>query len=65
MRWSGHIACTGGMRNEDNILFGKPEGKTPFGRRQHRGEDNIRMGIREIRWEGLHWMHLDQDRNQW
>jgi hypothetical protein len=23
------------------------------------------MDIREIRWEGVDWIHLAQDRNQW
>jgi hypothetical protein len=25
----------------------------------------IRMDIREIGWEGVDWMHLAQDREQW
>jgi len=29
------------------------------------GEDDIRMDFREIGWEGVNWMHLAQDRNQW
>jgi hypothetical protein len=32
---------------------------------RHRWEDNIRMDLREIGWEGIEWMHLDQDRDQW
>jgi hypothetical protein len=28
-------------------------------------EDDIKMDLREIRWEGLDWMHLAQDRGQW
>jgi hypothetical protein len=30
-----------------------------------RWEDNIRMDLREIGWEGMNWMHLAQDREQW
>jgi hypothetical protein len=26
-----------------------------------RWEDNIRMDLREIEWEGVDWMHLAQD----
>jgi hypothetical protein len=26
---------------------------------------NIRMDFREIGWEGVDWMHLSQDRDQW
>jgi hypothetical protein len=29
------------------------------------GEDNLRMDLREIDWEGVDWMHLAQDRDQW
>jgi hypothetical protein len=32
------------------VLIGKPEGKMPFGRHRHRGEDNIRMDLKEIGW---------------
>jgi hypothetical protein len=27
--------------------------------------DNIKMGIGEIRWGGMNWIDLAQDRNQW
>jgi len=32
---------------------------------RRRREDNIRMDLREICWEGVEWIHLDQDRYQW
>jgi len=32
MRWVGHVAQMGQMRNAYNILVGKPEGKRPLGR---------------------------------
>jgi hypothetical protein len=50
------------VRNAYKILFGKPEGKRPL----RRWENNIRMDLREMNWEGgVDWMHLDQDRFQW
>jgi hypothetical protein len=55
----------GEMRNVYNILIGKPEEKRPLGRSRHRWEDNIRMDLREIRWEGVDWIHLAQDRDWW
>jgi hypothetical protein len=36
-----------------------------LGRPRHRGEDNIIMGVRKIEWEGVDWIHLVQDRDQW
>jgi hypothetical protein len=32
------------MRNSNNILVGKPEGKRPLGKNRRRWEDNIKMG---------------------
>jgi hypothetical protein len=52
------------MRNAYKILVGKPEGKTSLGIPRHRWEDNIRMDLREIRWEGVDWIHLAQDTGQ-
>jgi hypothetical protein len=44
---------------------GKPEGKRPLGRRRHRWVDNINMDLREIVWDGVYWMDMAQDRDQW
>jgi hypothetical protein len=41
------------MRNAYEILVRKPEGNCPVGRYRHRWEDNIRMDLREVRWEGV------------
>jgi hypothetical protein len=41
------------MRNEYNILVGKPNGKSPLGRTGRRWEYNIRMELRKIWWEGV------------
>jgi hypothetical protein len=34
-------------------LVGKPEGKRPLGRPRRRWVDNIKINIREIRWDGM------------
>jgi hypothetical protein len=65
MRWVGHVAWMGEMKNGYNILIEKSEGMRSLGRPKHRWEDNIRMVLREIRWEGVKWIHLAQDRDQW
>jgi len=46
-------------------MVGKSKGKRSLGRRKRRWEYNIRMNFREIVWEGVDWMHLAQDRDQW
>jgi hypothetical protein len=42
----GHVALVGKMRNVQNILVGKPEGKGRLGRPRCRWEDNIKMELR-------------------
>jgi hypothetical protein len=42
-----------------------PEEKRPLRRPRYRWEDNIRMNLGEVGWEGVDWMHLAQDRDQW
>jgi hypothetical protein len=42
-----------GRRSSYRILWGKPEGKRPLGRQKCRLVDNIKMGLREIGWDGL------------
>jgi hypothetical protein len=52
----------GDTRNTFRILVGKPEGKRPVGRPRRRWADNIKM---EIGWDGVDWIELVQDRDQW
>jgi hypothetical protein len=46
------------------VLVGKPEGRRPLGR-PSRWEDNIKMDLREVGWEGMDWIDLAQDRDRW
>jgi hypothetical protein len=47
------------------ILVGKPEGKRQRERPRRRLEDNIRIDLVEIEWEGVDCTHLAEDRDQW
>jgi hypothetical protein len=49
-------------RNAYRILVGKPEGKRPLGRPRRTWVDNIKMDLREIRWDGMDMIDLAQDR---
>jgi len=53
------------MRNECKSLVGKQENKRSRGRPRRSWEDNIKMDLNEIWCEGVDWMRLDQNRNQW
>jgi hypothetical protein len=65
MRWASHIARIRAMRNTYRILAVQHEGKRPRGRPRRRWEDNVRMNLMEIGWEGAGWIHLAQVRDQW
>jgi transcription termination factor 2 len=66
MRWAGHVArMGGGIRNAYKILVGMPEGKILLGRPRRRWMDNIKMDLREIGWNGVDWIDMAQDRDQW
>jgi transposase len=56
-------ACStnGAKRNAYRILEGKPEGNRPLGRPRRRWVDNIR----EIGRDGMDWIDLARDRDQW
>jgi hypothetical protein len=56
MRWVGHVACVGQERKVYKVLVGKLEGKRPLKRPRHRGEDWIRMELRQIGW--CAWMFV-------
>jgi hypothetical protein len=55
----------GEKRNAYRILMGNPVGKRPLGRPRRRWVDNIKMELGEIGWNGMDWIDLIQDREQW
>jgi hypothetical protein len=55
----------GEKRNSCSILVGKTEGKRPVGRPRRRWVDNIAINLREIGGDGMDWIDLAQDRDQW
>ncbi|KAJ4450659.1 hypothetical protein ANN_02088 [Periplaneta americana] len=65
LKWAGHVARMGESRNAYRVLVGRPEGKRPLGRPRRRWEDNIKMDLREVGYDGRDWINLAQDRDQW
>jgi hypothetical protein len=55
--WDGLVALMG---NVGRVFGFWSERMRPRG-----GGDVIRMDVRKIWWEGLDWIHLDQDKDQW
>ena len=52
MRGAEHVARTGERRGAYKGLLGKPEGKRPLGRPRRIWENNIKMAIQVVGWEG-------------
>jgi hypothetical protein len=63
MRWAGHVVRMGAMRSAYKILVGKLEGTSRHRRRIC--ENNIRMYLRVIGWEVVHWIYVAQDKDRW
>ena len=54
-----HVACMGERRGVYRVLVGKPEGKRPLGRPRRRWEDNFKMDLQNVAWEGRGGHGLD------
>jgi hypothetical protein len=53
-----------GWRSAYRALVGRPEEKSPLGRRRRGMDYDIRMVFQEIGWRGMDWIELAQDRNR-
>jgi hypothetical protein len=47
------------------ILVKKPEEKRPLGRPRCRWVIDIKVDLGDILWDGMDWIDLAQDRDQW
>jgi hypothetical protein len=65
MRWAEQVARMDEETNAYNILVGTPEGKSQLGRPRRRWVHNIKMDLRETGWDGVDWIDMPQDRDQW
>ena len=43
----------------------KSEGIRSHGRQWRWWDDDIKIDLKEIGWEGVHWINLAQERNKW
>jgi hypothetical protein len=55
----------GEKRNAYRILMGKLEGKRPLGRPRRMRVGNIKINLREIGCDGMDWIDLDENSDQW
>jgi hypothetical protein len=58
MRLAENVARLREKRNAYRISVGKPEGKRPIARHEHRWVRNVKMDLRRIGWGGTDWSDL-------
>jgi hypothetical protein len=61
----GRAYSTNGENRNAYRILGMPEGKRSLGRPRRRWVDNVKMDVRDIEWDGMDWIDLAQDRDQW
>jgi hypothetical protein len=54
-----------GIRTGDLPVCSIVPQPTTLPRAPRRWVDNIKMDLREIGWDGVNWIDMDQDRDQW
>jgi hypothetical protein len=62
VRWTGHVARIRERRGVYRVMVGRPEGERPAERPRRRWEDNIKIDLREIDFNGANWIRLARDR---
>ena len=58
MRWVGHVARIGKKSAPYRILVRKPPGARSIARPRLIWEDNIKLDVKAIEWEGVNWINL-------
>jgi predicted nucleic acid-binding Zn-ribbon protein len=57
--------CSTCGRDAFKILVGESQSKRDRLYPMFRWEENVRMDLREIGWDGVDWINLAQDRDEW
>jgi hypothetical protein len=54
----GQVVRIGEVRSAYTVLVGKLYWKRTLENHRHRWENNIRIDLSEVGWEGVDWIHL-------
>jgi hypothetical protein len=57
------VARMGGREGAYRVLVGRPGGNSPLERPRRRWDFEIRMVLQQVRWRGMDWIELAQDRD--
>jgi hypothetical protein len=65
IRQMGYVASMVNIRNTYKILVESLNGRDPLERSRCKWEDEINTDLKETVCEGLEWVHLSRERDQW
>jgi hypothetical protein len=65
MRWAGHVARMGRRGMHIGYWWEIQKERDHWEHQDVSGVDNVKMDLREIEWDGMDWIDLAQDRDQW
>ena len=65
MIWEGHLAHRGGKRNTCGVLVGRPVRNETLGKQWRKCEDNIKMDLKVMGWDGVEWNNPDYFWEMW
>ena len=65
MRWVRHVARMVARRGAYRVLAWKPEGKRLLGRPRRRWNDDIKIDLQEVGFEGMDCIDVAQNRDSW
>ena len=63
-RWAGHVARMEDRRGAHRVLMWRPDEGGSLGRPRRRWEDNIKTDLQKVRWGGVDWLALAQERDR-
>jgi hypothetical protein len=65
MRWVGHVERMEGRQMYIGLWWENLKESAYLDKPMRRGEDNIKMELKEISQKGLNWIYLAQNRDLW
>jgi hypothetical protein len=62
---AGHIARMGNIRHSSKVIDRKPVGNRPVCWTKRKREDNIKVNLKERRYDGVGWAHVASNKDCW
>jgi len=62
---AGHVARMEKMTTSYKVIDKKPVRNRPVCRPKRKGEDNIKLNLKERRYDGVSWVHVASNTDCW